>query len=107
MHDQRQRLKQWDRNLPRQRGVLSHCLYHEGKMSNEEIKNLAKDAGTFSSVYQLVCGKQAFGLNYKVGYLVEAGKVVKCGTIAELHAIGWANERFLIIDENWHNLKVG
>jgi len=64
---------------------------------SERIINLCRDKGEFY-VVQLACLKRCFGPQSTMGCVVEGGKTVQCGTIADLHRIGWASDKLLHMD---------
>lgn len=73
-------------------------------MTHQDIEDLSKQN---HYVRQLVCLKQCFGLHAKIGCVTGEGcETTNCGTIAELHAIGWCGPEFLVIDQHWDKLEL-
>ncbi len=72
-------------------------------MNNQKIEKLAWDNHTVNNLVRL---KQCFGIHAMVGCLLDDGSFKRCKTIKDLVDIGWADERFLIIDQYWDNLTM-
>jgi hypothetical protein len=88
-------------------------------MNNEEIEALAKES---HYVNQLVTLKQIWGLHTTLGCVIDSGDYVPpttkshnlgmtttvwVKTIKDLFDLGWVKDtKFLVIDENWHNLTL-
>jgi hypothetical protein len=65
-------------------------------MTTEQIETVAAE---HFYVNQLVSLKLCFGHQAKIGCLVEGGRTVRCGTIAELVKLGWVPAKYAYLDE--------
>jgi len=77
----------------------------EKPMTSADIEALSK---LNHYVRQLVCLKQCFGLNAKLGCVTQENGPTdtrRVGTVAELHEIGWCDQSYLVIDHNMHKLE--
>lgn len=74
-------------------------------MTSEEIVELAKQD---HYVNNLVCGKQIWGLKYRIGVLCsDSGEKKYISSIKDLINLGFCKgEKFLVIDQYWENLEL-